>query len=150
MDNHSCMYRDLPQGLQRMNYCNGVWGFINFTTSIFRNFTQGGIKCSCKKCQNKKFLHPDVVMMHLLHKGFMKNYLCWYEYGELFVRNKSLRERVVASTSNASNMHGVANDNSNPYRNMAMDAIRMNQGNVSQCPIVKQEPNEDATSFLIC
>ena len=29
-----------------------------------------------------------------------------------------------------------------------MDAIRMNQGNVSQCPIVEEEPNEDATRFF--
>jgi hypothetical protein len=28
-------------------------------------------------------------------------------------------------------VQGVANDNSNPYRNMVMDALRMNQGNVS-------------------
>ena len=24
----------------------------------------------------KKYLHPDVVTMHLLHKGFMENYQC--------------------------------------------------------------------------
>jgi hypothetical protein len=30
-----------------------------------------------------------------------------------------------------------ANDNTNPYRNMVMDAMRMNQGNGSQCPIVE-------------
>jgi hypothetical protein len=57
-------------------------------------------------------------------------------------------ERVVESTSSASNVHGVANDNSNPYRNMVMDAMRMNQGNVSQCPIVEEEPNADAIRFF--
>jgi len=87
-------------------------------------------------------------MMHLLHKGFMKDYLCWYAYGELFIRNKSMGERVVGSTSSASNVHGVANDNSNPYRNMVMDAMRMNQGNVSQCPNIEEEPNADATRFF--
>jgi hypothetical protein len=45
-------------------------------------------------------------------------------------------------------MHGVANDNNNPYRNMIMDAMRMNQGNVSQCPIVEEEHNADATRFF--
>jgi hypothetical protein len=45
-------------------------------------------------------------------------------------------EMVVGLTSSASNMHGVANDNSNPYMNMVMDAMRMNQGNVNQCPII--------------
>jgi hypothetical protein len=114
-----------------MDYCNEVQGFINFTTSIPRNFTVGGIRCPCRKCENKKYLHPDVVMMHLLNKGFIENYLYWYAHGEVFVRNKSMGERVVGSTSSA------------------IDAMRMNQGNVNQCPIVEEEPNADATRFLI-
>ena len=76
MDDRSWMYRDSPQGLWRMDYCNGVQGFINFATSIPRNFTGCGIRYPCRKCQNKKYLHPDVVMMDLLHKGFMENYRC--------------------------------------------------------------------------
>ena len=42
--------------------------------------------------------------MHLLHKGFMENYWCWYAHGEVFVCNKSMREMVVGSTSSASNV----------------------------------------------
>jgi len=117
-------------------------------TSIPRNFTGGGIRCPCRKCQNKKYLHPDVVMMHLLHKRFIENYRCWYAYGEVFVRNKRMGERVVGSTSSASNVHEAANDNTNPYRNIVMDAMRMNQGNVSQCPIIKEEPNANTTRFF--
>ena len=94
------------------------------------------------------FLHPDVVTMYLLHKGFMEDYLCWYAHKELFVRNKSMVERMVGSTSSASNVHGVVNDNSNPYRNMVMDSMRMNQGNASQCTIVEEEPNADAARFF--
>jgi len=30
------------------------------------------------------------VMMHLLHKGFMKDYPCWYTHRELFVHNDSM------------------------------------------------------------
>jgi len=45
-------------------------------------------------------------------------------------------------------VHGVINDNNNPYRNMAMDAMRMNQGNGSQCPIVEEEPNADVVVFF--
>jgi hypothetical protein len=131
-----------------MNYCNGVQGFINFVTSIPRNFTGGGIRCPCKKCENKKYLHPNVVMMHLLHKGFMENYLYWYAHREVFIRNKSMGERVVGSTSSASNVHEVTNDNSNPYMNMVMNAMRMNQGNVNQCPTVEEEPNADTVRFF--
>jgi len=75
-------------------------------------------------------------MMHLLHKGFMEDYLCCYAHGELFVRNESMLERMIELTFSASNVHGVANDNNNSYMNIVMDAMRMNQGNASQCPIV--------------
>jgi hypothetical protein len=78
----------------------------------------------------------------------MKDYLCWYVYEELFVCNESMVERMVGSTSSASNVHAVVNDNSNPYMNKVMDAMRMNQGNACQCLIVKEEPNADATRFF--
>ena len=152
MNDRSWMYRDSPQGLRRIDYCNEVQGFINFTTSIPKNFTGGGIRCPCRKCQNKKYLHPDVVMIHLLHKGFMENYQCWYAHGEVFVSESERRmeEMVVGSTSNASNVHEAADDNTNPYRNMVMDAMRMNQGNVSQCPIIEKNLIQMQLGFLIC
>ena len=56
----------------------------------------------------------------------MEDYLCWYAYGELFVPNES----------------------SNPYRNMVMDAMRMSEGNVRECPIVEEDPNADAARFF--
>ena len=70
----------------------------------------------------KKYLHPDVVMMHLLHKGFMENYRCWHAHGEIFVRKKSMGEGVVGSTFSASNVHEAANNNTNSYTNMVMYA----------------------------
>jgi len=78
-----------------MDYCNWVQGFINFATSIPRNFSGGCIRCPCKKCKNKKYIHPDVVTMHLLHKGFMDDSLCWYAHRELFVRIERMVERMV-------------------------------------------------------
>jgi hypothetical protein len=60
-----------------MNYCNGIQGFIKYATSIPRNISGGGIRYPCRRCQNNKFLNPDVVTKHLLHKEFMKEYLCW-------------------------------------------------------------------------
>jgi len=148
MDDRSWMYRDSPQGLQKMDYCNGVQGFINFATSIPMNFTDGGIRCPCRKCKNLKFMHQDVLTMHLLTKGFMEDYICLYAHGELFVPNESIVERVLGSTSSANNMHEVGNENSNPYRNMVMDAMRMSEGNISECPIVEEEPNTDVARFF--
>jgi len=93
MNDRSWMYRDSPQGLRKMDYCNGVQGFINFKTSIPRNFTRGGIRYPCRKCQNKKYLHSYVATMHLLYKGFMENYQCWYAYEKIFVSKRRMGER---------------------------------------------------------
>ena len=70
----------------------------------------------------------------MMTKGFMEDYLCWYAHGELFDPSESMVERVVGSTSIASNMHKVGNENNNPYMNIVMDAMRMRNGNVSECP----------------
>jgi len=45
-------------------------------------------------------------------------------------------------------VHGVETDNSNPYRTMVMDVMRINQGYVSQCWILDEEPNASATMFF--
>jgi len=58
-------------------------------------------------------------------------------------------ERMVWSTSSSSNVYGVADDNSNSYKNMVMDVMKMNQCYVGQCPIVYKECNTYATKFLI-
>jgi hypothetical protein len=47
-------------------------------------------------------------------------------------------ERIVELTSNSSNVHEVVYDNSNSYKNEVIDAIRMNQGHTSQCPIINK------------
>jgi hypothetical protein len=56
-------------------------------------------------------------------------------------------ERVVGSTSSASNMHEVGNENNNRYRNMVMDAMRMSEGNASEFPNI-EEPNANAARFF--
>jgi len=114
--------------------------FQKFLVEAVLGFHVGSVKI-------KKFLHPNIITMHLLHKGFIEDCLCWYAHGELFVRNKSMVEKIAESTSNASNVHEVINDNNNSYMNMTMDTMRMNKCNVSQCPIVK-ELNADTVRFF--
>jgi len=75
-----------------IDYCNGVQGFINYTTSIPRNISGDGIRCLCKRCKNKKILDPYIVTMHRLHKGFIKEYLCWYAHREPFVPHETMVE----------------------------------------------------------
>jgi hypothetical protein len=60
------MYQDSPKGLCRMDYYNWVQGFIDYTLSNPTNINGDDIRCSCKRCKNKKFLNLDVVTMHVL------------------------------------------------------------------------------------
>jgi len=74
-------------------------------------------------------------MMHLLHKGFMENYQCWYAHGKVFGSKRRMEETVVGSTSSASNVHEAANDNANPYRNMVMDAVARHPRVAAKIPL---------------
>jgi hypothetical protein len=67
MDDRSWMYRDSPERLCKMNYYNGVQGFINYTLSNPRNISGENIRCPCKSCK-KKIIDLNVVTMHLLQK----------------------------------------------------------------------------------
>jgi len=87
--------------------------------------------------------------MHLLQKEFMEKHLCWYAHGELYVPRDTMVERMVVSTSSSSNVHGVVYNNSNHYRNMIMDAMRMNQGHAGQCSIIDENLMETRPNLLI-
>jgi len=78
----------------------------------------------------------------------MKKCLCWYAHGEPYVPHNTMVEKMVGSTFSVSNVHGVVNDNSNPYRNIVMNAMRMNQGYAGQYSIIDEKSNSDlAKSF---
>jgi hypothetical protein len=99
--------------------------FINYTLSNPKNISGVSIRCSCKRCTDKEIINPDVVTIHLLQKRFTEKYMCWYTHEEPYVPRNTMIERMIGSTSNASNVHRVVDDNSNPYRNMVMDAMKM-------------------------
>jgi hypothetical protein len=78
--------------------------------------------------------------MYFLQKGFMEQYLYWDAHEEPYISHETMVEMIVGSTSSASDVHGVVGDNSNPYRTIVMEAIRMNQSHANQCLIVDKEP----------
>jgi hypothetical protein len=52
--------------------------------------------------------------------------MCWYAYEEPYIPHEIMVEMMIGLTSNTSNVHGVVDDDSNPYRTMIMDIIGMN------------------------
>jgi hypothetical protein len=128
-----------------MNYCNRVKGFIDYALSNLKNISRGGIRYPCKRCRNKRFLNPDSSM-----KRAHENFFCVGLYMEnlIYIPYKIMVEKIVGSTSTSSNVHEVVNDNSNPYKSMTINTMRMNQSYVGHWLIIDDEPNTDTTKFF--
>jgi hypothetical protein len=73
----------------------------------------------------------------------------WYTYKEPYIPHNTIVEKMVVLTSSSSNVHRVIDNNSNPYRNMVMDVMRMNQGHADQRPIIDEEPIVDVAKFFL-
>jgi len=56
----------------------------------------------------------------------MEKYLFWFAHRERYVPYETKVKKMVGSTPSSSNVHGVVDDNSNSYRNMVIDVMRMN------------------------
>jgi hypothetical protein len=91
------------------------------------------------------FLDLDIVTIYLLQKGFMEKYIWWYIHGEPYVPHDTMVERMIGSTSSSSNVHGVVDDNSNPYRNMVLDMMRIKVMTVN---VQYEEPKANMTMFF--
>jgi len=149
MDDHSWMYRDSPEGLRKIDYCNEVQSFINYALSNPKNIGGYGIRCPCKRCENKKISQSRCCNdTSFTKKRFIKRYLCWFAHRKPYVPCETMIERIIGSTSSSSNVYEVVDNNNNPYKNMVMNAMRMNQGYVSQCLIIDEELNVDVTKVF--
>ena len=71
--------------------------------------------------------------MHLIQKGFIEKYLCWFSHREFYVPYETMVKKMVSSTFNSGNLHRVVDDNSNSYKSMVIDAMRMNKGYEGEC-----------------
>ena len=78
----------------------------------------------------------------------MEKYLYWFAHGKPYVPYETIIQRMVESTFSSNNMYGVADDHSNCYKSIVIDAIRMNRSNAGECSIVDEEPNADASRFF--
>ena len=67
----------------------------------------------------------------------------------IYVPYENMIENMVGSKFSSSYVHGVVDENSNSYRNMIMNVMRMNQGYLGKYLIIDEEQNADATWFFI-
>jgi hypothetical protein len=57
-------------------------------------------------------------------------------------------EMIIGSISSSSNIHEVVDDNSNCYRSMVMDTIKMNHSYLSKDSCVDKELNINTSRFF--
>jgi hypothetical protein len=108
------------------------------------NNSKNDLKIICKK----KILEPNVVKnVYSTKKRFVDRYLCWFIHREPYIPHETMVERISGSTFSSSNMHEVIDENSNPYRNIIIDVMGMNQSYVGQCLIVDEESNVDTATM---
>ncbi|KAL0286796.1 UNVERIFIED_CONTAM: hypothetical protein Sangu_2719300 [Sesamum angustifolium] len=109
--------------------------FLNFAFLNPRFISQGQIKCSCTKCDNRKFLSRNDVHLHFLRNGFSRGYSVWYAHGE------SLNRRNDASGSSM-----AFDEEGSHYRTMVMDVVGFGLIQNPMCD--EQPPHPEAQQFF--
>ena len=64
-------------------FLNGVNEFDAFAHRQPEFQSGGKYRCSCPSCKNRVYLIPDEVKMHLIYKGFVKEYWYWITHEEV-------------------------------------------------------------------
>ncbi|XP_048489971.1 uncharacterized protein LOC125491934 [Beta vulgaris subsp. vulgaris] len=126
----SWMYDRREGRFLKTEFVIGVRGFIEFAQQNHKFKDADKIRCSCFRCNNKRFFDVDIVREHLYKKGFCHNYFDWLCH----------RETVDETPS----------EPSNPYRDMIVDALGHNEENPNNEQInnVQEEPNDEAKKFF--
>ena len=77
-NNRSWMYqRTNSGGYLNDAFVAGLEEFMNYVISQSSSMIGTNIKCLCVNCKNKRFWDADTVKLHLLRKGFIKDYYEW-------------------------------------------------------------------------
>ncbi|KAG6407164.1 hypothetical protein SASPL_130148 [Salvia splendens] len=66
-----------PTGELNLDFIDGLDKFINFAVQHPSRINVTKVRYPCARCDNKKFLHTDMVKEHLVKKGFALSYYYW-------------------------------------------------------------------------
>lgn len=95
----------------------------------------GLLKCPCQTCKNVSYQDPDTVNLHLYQYGFRPDYFMWTSHGESYIENITPVD--------------AASVESNPYRNMVIDAFEYEYSHENiRGDDVEEEPHLEAKKFF--
>nr|XP_017219141.1 PREDICTED: uncharacterized protein LOC108196387 isoform X2 [Daucus carota subsp. sativus] len=101
-NNRSWMYeRTDESGFLNSLFISGVEEFMNHVISQPTSMNGTSIQCPCTKCKNRKFWKSDIVKLHLLKNGFVRDYYIWSRHGESYIFNGNKEDGVMHHCSDS-------------------------------------------------
>ncbi|XP_074347215.1 uncharacterized protein LOC141686052 [Apium graveolens] len=113
------MYQRIySRGFLTSAFLSGLEKFMEYVISQESSMNGTNIQCPYFKCENGKFWNAGTVKLHLLKKGFVRDYYVWDRHGEPYVARQSGEQ----SSTHYSNTQG-RRDEENQMYNMVMDVV---------------------------
>ncbi|XP_055960387.1 uncharacterized protein LOC126664232 [Mercurialis annua] len=127
-------------------YLQGIEYFFEFA---LKSSEDGLLACPCNECVNVFRFDRNIVMDHLLSKGFSRGYTRWYFHGEL-LPSTTFESQFKESSSNAQeNVNKYIQDMALGYANMGETShnrefeenfnLSGDQNNQPQCDVLSEE-----------
>src|ERR1017187_182473 len=108
-------------------YLARVDEFIKYADSYRVKTKDDDILCPCRDCNNFiRFMDSEEIRAHLIRRGFMKRYTCWFMHGEKIGECSGTNRNYVLE-ENDNNVEIV--DNFEPYFNDDFENVE-NSGNL--------------------
>ena len=98
-------------------FLDGLENFMQYVISQPSSMNDTNIKCPCSKCKNCRFWNAETVKIHLMSKGFVRDYYEWNRHGEPYI----FRQSGEQSSTYVSDTEERRDENNLMY-NMVMDA----------------------------
>ncbi|CAK8564377.1 unnamed protein product [Lathyrus sativus] len=125
----------------------GVKGFIAWAFAQECCRREGGVRCSCLKCECRPIISdPEEVERHLKRKGFIKNYWVWTYNGEQLPSN--VHAEITNTHASSSRSHMEFDEQFNLIDEMVGNAFGVNVTYDEPQDFDGEEfPNEEAQRF---
>nr|GEV83499.1 hypothetical protein [Tanacetum cinerariifolium] len=99
------------------------------------------IRCPCSSCKNRAYKSTDDIMVHVVTKGFVKNYYQWTSHGEPEVGSSSMQPNCNTSSNGD-------NEGPNPCHNIILEAAGHDFNPNSHENVSQPQPPDPKTKRL--
>ena len=111
-----------PDGRLSHPYIEGVNAFINSARAIVD--LSGNIPCPRIHCVNFYRQSPQILRIHLLHRGIMQSYINLYNHGESRVLNEMIHDNEMSDGDHMDGIDAIKDEEVRHFDKLEEDAKR--------------------------